>query len=120
MPLTQQHANSPRGGLEWPLPEDFFTAMVQLPRPATSLCRRAVHEDTTASHGNCRNLTATTRHDCLARPQTAGGLEQQGTTASHGTARRLVSDDTTASHDHSWRTCSWPLTALVPEVLQRR
>ena len=88
MRLTQQHAKHPRRGLKRPLPEDLFSdGTTALP----SLCRRACSAKTTASHGHCRRLEQKTR---LPRTATAGGLEQQDTTASHGTAGRLLSETT--------------------------
>ena len=50
-----------------------------------------LYSEDTASHGHCRRLEQKTR---LPRTATAGGLEQQGTTASHGTAGRLLSATT--------------------------
>ena len=81
MRLTQQHAKHPRRGLKRPLPEDLFSdGTTALP----SLCRRACSAKTTASHGHCRRLEQKTR---LPHTATAGGLEQQDTTASYGNCR---------------------------------
>ena len=125
---TQQHAKNPRRGLKRPLPEvllsggttaplaqplpEACSAKTQPPRTATAGTCTA---KTTASHGHCRDLNR--RDDCLARPLPEG-LNSKTQRLRTATAGRLVSDDTRASHDHSRKTCSWPLTALVLEVLQ--